>query len=487
MKRWNFVSTLLLVLLSAAQAMSDVRLPKTFTDNAVLQRGKEIQIWGWAEPGEKVEATFNGATAVATTDAQGKWLLKLPAMEGFCEGKDLVLRGKNEIVLKNVVVGEVWICSGQSNMEQPLNSWGQARLSCSEEEISGDYSFVRFNRAQHWTSATPSDELKSDGWRVCRDGVQKSCTACGFHFAVRLHKELGVPVGLIDSNWGGSNINSWIPDEGWDNLPETVEVGKKLIAERDAAEKCEYRHAGGMYYAMLAPWEKYAIRGAIWYQGCSNAGEGGFYYYKQKAMIEEWRKIWNQGDFPFYWVQLANFQAPSTDPNNGGWAAIRDAQTRCMDVTNSGQAVIIDIGEERDIHPRNKFDVGNRLARWALANVYGKNVVFRSPIFEGVSFDGAKAMVRFAHCGDGLATGKNVERVGIEWTPGVAPKCFALAGADKKFYWADAKIVAKETVELTSKDVPEPKFVRFAWVQNPAEFNLYSSDGLPATPFRTDN
>ena len=487
MKKVCFLAVLLAVL-ACSTVMAEVRLSKAFTDNAVLQRDIPVAVWGWADVGEEIQVLFDGKVAKTTASRSGEWLVKLPAMPACSEGKELVIESKDcRIALKNIVVGEVWICSGQSNMEMPLCSWGQPRLACTEEEYNGDYSFIRFNRVGHVTAKTPQDQFPSAGWQMCKENVQKNCTACGFHFAVRLHQALGCPIGLIDTNWGGSNINSWIPDAGWANLPETTEMGKKLIDTRNAAEKCEYSHAGGMYNAMLAPWVPYGIRGAIWYQGCSNAGEGGFYYFKQKAMIQEWRKIWGEGDFPFYWVQLANFKEPNEDPNQKlDWAALRDGQTRCMEVAKTGQAVIIDVGEEQDIHPRNKFVVGNRLANWALAKDYGKTEVpFASPLFKELKIEGGKALVTFTNVGAGLVVGQQNEREFHAVENGEL-KRFAVAGADKKFYWATAKIVAPDTVEISCPEVAEPVAVRYAWQMNPFGCNLYNAEGLPATPFRTD-
>ncbi|MDO4574485.1 MAG: sialate O-acetylesterase [Planctomycetia bacterium] len=488
MRKLSCLFVFLAVVGLTASALADVRLPKAFTDNAVLQRDVPVNVWGWADAGEEVTVSFNGSTANAIACEGGKWSVKLPAMAAFCDGKELVVKGKNEIRLQNVVVGEVWICSGQSNMEMPLNSWGQPRLACSDEEIQGDYSFIRFNRARHELGNKPAEDVPSDGWKLCKDGVQASCTACGFHFANRIYKELGVPVGLIDVNWGGSNIHSWIPDEGWANVAQIADFGKTLIVQREADVakdgKTQYRHAGSMYYAMLAPWRGYTLRGALWYQGCSNGGEGETYYFKQKAMIQEWRKLWGQGDFPFYWVQLASFTAPSDNPNERtGWGTLRDAQTQCLEVANTGQAVTIDIGEEKDIHPRNKFDVGNRLARWALAKVYGKNVACASPIFKSVEYKDGKSRVTFDNVGGGLVCGRNVERQPLVVEKDGVLNRFAVAGDDGKFFWADAKIVGKDTVELSCKDVPAPKAVRYAWQQNPVGCNLYSAEGLPATPF----
>ena len=506
---------------------ADVKLPKTFSDNAVLQCDMPVAVWGWADAGEEVTVTYGEASATQTADADGKWLVKLPAMAGSFDAKALVIKGKNEITLNNVVVGDVWVCSGQSNMEQPLNSWGQPRNACSDEEISGDYSFVRFNRAAHIVSETPLNDVDCRGWLECKDGVQKDCTACGFHFAVRLSKELGVPVGLIDSNWGGSNINSWIPDAGWDSLPELIPVkeayekkkaespekAKPIFAEiekvkadtnlsdndrnnklRDLQNQLnsvsvtDWTRFGGMYNAMLAPWTNYAIRGAIWYQGESNANEREFYFFKQKAMIETWRKIWNQGDFPFYWVQLANFTPAKEDPNDtGDWPGLRDGQTKCLQVANTGQAVIIDIGEEADIHPRDKFDVGNRLALWALADVFGQNLEPQSPTYRSMKIDGNKAILTFDHVGAGLVVGKKFDRTPFAVDESGKLARFAVAGDDQKWVWGNAVITGTDTVEVTAEGIEKPVAVRYAWQMNPTGANLYSTEGLPTTPFRTDS
>ena len=476
--------------LFAATSHADVRLTKAFTDNAVLQRDVPVKVWGYADAGEDVTVKFNGQEVKTTAGENGKWMVELQAMPARNDGSDLVVAGKNEIVLKNVVVGEVWICSGQSNMEMPLSSWNQilpngcGRLACTTEELIGDFSFIRFNRVYHELAASEKEDFNSPGWLECKNAVQKDCTAAGFHFAMRLHKELGCPIGLIDSNWGGSNINSWIPDEGWNNCEETVEVGKQLIKVRNSGSQ-DASVAGGMYYAMLAPWKNYAVRGAIWYQGCTNAGEGGFYYYKQKAMILEWRKIW--GDIPFYWVQLANFMGTSDDPNcDGGWARIRDGQTRCLDVPKTGQAVIIDAGEATDIHPQNKWIVGNRLALNALAQVYGKNYQYASPTFKEAKFEDGKAVIKFDNVGSGLMIAQLAGRQVNQSPDGDAIKWFAIAGEDGRYAWADAQIVDNDTVVLTSPAVPNPVKARYAWQNNPDGVNLYSKEGLPVTPFTTE-
>ncbi|MGI6401099.1 MAG: sialate O-acetylesterase [Thermoguttaceae bacterium] len=488
----TFFSLLIATIVMTACAVTvraDVTVPKCFTDNGVFQRDKPICVWGWADPNEEVTVSFNGSSVTTTTDEQGDWKVELPAEVTSYDGKDLVIEGKNTLTFSNIVVGEVWICSGQSNMEMPLNSWGQKlkgtdepRLACTEEELNGDYSYIRFNRAMHVATDEPQKDFATNGWLLCKDGVQKDCTAAGFHFAVRLHDELDVPVGLIDANWGGSNINSWIPDAGWNQVPETVDVGKQLIAERPNQEhpmaKC-----GGMYNAMIAPWINYNFRGAIWYQGCTNAGEREFYYYKQKAMIREWRKVFNNGDFPFYWVQLAPFTAPSDDPNvTGDWPYLRNGQTMCMEVANTGQAVITDAGEVDDIHPTNKFIVGNRLALWALAKIFNKDVDCCSPMVKDAVYGDGKVTLTFEHVGSGLVAGKLDERV-FEQTDDAELAKFAIAGSDGNFVWADAQIVGKNQVVLSAEGVAEPVAVRYAFQMYPEGCNLYSAEGLPATPF----
>jgi len=473
---------------SAAGAFAEVSVPKCFTDNGVFQRDKPICVWGWAEPNEQVTVTFGDNSVTTTACEKGAWKVELPALPASYEPKDLTIKGANELKFTNILVGEVWICSGQSNMEMPLNSWGQKkrgteepRLACTTEELNGDFSYIRFNRPNHVITDEPQKDFATPGWRVCKDGVQKDCTAAGFHFAVRLHNELDVPVGLIDSNWGGSNINSWIPDAGWNQVPETVAVGKALIEKRPT-EQNAFVKAGGMYNAMLAPWINYNFRGAIWYQGCSNAGEREFYYYKQKAMIREWRKVFMNGDFPFYWVQLAPFTAIKEDPNDtGDWPYLRNGQTMCLEVPNTGQAVIIDAGETDDIHPTNKYIVGNRLALWALARVFNKDVECCSPMVKTADFADGKVTITFEHVGGGLVAGRLNEREFVETNDKLA--CFAIAGADGKYVWANAEITAPNQVVVSADGVETATGVRYAFQMYPDGCNLYTAEGLPATPF----
>ncbi len=470
MKKTLFLFAVMAMVCSTV--LADVKLPKTFSDNAVLQQNKVVNVFGWAEPGEKVTVDFNGQKVETTACEAGKWLVQLQPMKTLNEGKDLIVSGKNSITLKNVVVGEVWVCSGQSNMEFVLRSQvGPA------EEQTGDFSFVRYLRDPHVTNAQPQEDLAAGQWTECKGGQQGNITAVGFHFAVRLHQELNCPVGIIDCNWGGSRIESWMPEETKDQLPADT---LKTISQNMGAKG----NFAGMYNAKLAPWTKYTIDGALWYQGCSNGGEGDTYFEKQKAMIQAWRKAWGY-DFPFYWVQLANFTAPSDNPNDRtGWAPLRDAQTKCLEVPQTGQAVIIDIGMEKDIHPKNKFTVGNRLAAWALVKDFGKQIVYASPLVKSAKCENGKITVTFDNVGGGLVAGNQDDRVfSVVDQP---LKRFAVAGADKKFVWATAKITGKDTVEITCDEITEPKFVRYAWQQNPSGCNLYNAEGFPATPFSVE-
>ncbi|MDO4573699.1 MAG: sialate O-acetylesterase [Planctomycetia bacterium] len=460
---------------------ADVRLPRMFTDHCVLQRDAEVQVFGWADAGEKVTVAFNGQQVETTACDAGKWLVKLAPMAAKCEGGVMTITGKNTLTVNDVVVGEVWVCGGQSNMEYRVGGWG--RVDATEEELNADLSFVRYLRDMRVTNPVPQEDLASGAWTLCKDGNQKNCTAVGFYFALRLHQELGCPVGLIDCNWGGSKVEEWIPESGMSRLsPETAAHAREYVTH---AKQDNRKFIGCMFNGKMSPWTKYTIRGALWYQGCSNGGQGEVYFQKMNAMIQEWRKLWGY-EFPFYWVQLANFQAPSDDPNTmGAFVPVRAAQTKCLTIPKTGQAVTIDIGEAKDIHPINKFDVGNRLAVIALAKDYGKDLPFASPLFQSMKVEGNKAILTFENVGSGLIVGKQETRK-FSAVPEGKLQRFAVAGADGKFFWADAKITGKNTVEVSASEVAVPVNVRYAFQQNPDGANLYNAEGFPASPFSTE-
>ncbi len=465
-------------LLFTSSVSADVRMPQMFSDNCVLQRGVPVNIFGFADAGEKVTVEFNTQKVETTTDESGKWLVQLAAMETQNEGAPLTVTGKNTVTLKNVVVGEVWVCGGQSNMEFRL-----ARVNTTEEEIASDLSAIRFFRDPFTLSTTLKDDHTSGDWVECKNQKQRNCTAVGFFFALRLHKELGCPIGLIDCNKGGSKVEEWLPESGMKFLSdETATHAREFVTRTNMEER---KHIGCMYNAKMHPWTKYTIKGAIWYQGCSNGGQGEVYFQKMNAMIQAWRENWGS-DFPFYWVQLANFRNASDDPNTvGSFVPVRVAQLKCLTIPKTGQAVAIDVGEAEDIHPTNKFTIGNRLAALALANNYGKGTLVTSPIFREMKVEGNRAILTFDNGGAKLVVGEQTGRE-FQLAQDARLNRFAVSGADGKFYWAEAKITSANTVEVTAPEVAEPIHVRYAFQDNPEGANLYNAEGFPASPFSTE-
>lgn len=472
----------LICLLGAVQVQADVKVPSLFGDNMVLQRDMAAPVWGQAEEGEEVTVTFGDQKKTAKADAEGRWMVKLDALKASSEPQTLTIAGENKLELKNVVVGEVWICSGQSNMEWTVDRSAQPK----EEIAAADYPLIRHIKVPH----IPADEAQSDfpgQWQVCSPETVGKFTAVGYYFGRRLHKELDVPIGLINSSWGGTRIEPWTPL-----------VGFKQIKKQDFAQPIIERVSKGelgdshqsptrLYRGMIAPLVPYAIRGAIWYQGESNGGEGMTYYHKKHALVGGWRQVWGQGDFPFYWVQLANFRADNKEPAGGdGYARVRDAQRQATDIKNTGMAVIIDIGETKDIHPKNKQDVGGRLAQWALARDYGKEIVPCGPLYKDHKVEGNKIRVRFDHVGGGLIVGEKNGLAPVSEDPAAKLQRFAIAGEDQNWHWADAKIDGDSVVVVSSPEVPKPVAVRYAYSANPLGANLYNKEGLPACPFRTD-
>ncbi len=506
--RREVIISLVMVLLVFVPAVANVRLPSIIGNDMVLQEGTDVPIWGWAEPGEKITVKF-GISSVAWSGVageDGKWMVKIDA--GKAGGPyEMAIEGSNTITLKNILVGEVWICSGQSNMEWPLKQ----AVNGEKEAAEADYPQIRLFVVGKRVSTEPQKNC-SGRWQVCNPRTAAGFSAVGYFFGRELYKELNVPVGLIHTSWGGTPAESWMSreclesDEDFkpilerhDNIAAnygeiTKEYQMKLKkAEEEAARlKAEGKPTPrrpeiekpigpdhpyspmGLYNAMITPIVPYGIRGAIWYQGESNAGRAYQYRELFPAMIKCWRDKWGQGNFPFLFVQLANWRAVKRLPSQSDWAELREAQLMTLSVPNTGMAVTIDIGDTDDIHPKNKQDVGKRLALWALAKTYGKDVVYSGPIYKYMEIEGNKAILHFDHTDDGL-----VARGGGEL------KGFAIAGEDKRYFWGDAEIVG-DTVVVSSDEVAEPAAVRYAWADNPV-CNLYNKEGLPATPFRTDD
>jgi len=634
-------SLLLLLLIGITFSVNaEVKLPKVFSDNMVLQRDLPIKIWGWADKREEITITFLNETVTTKSDKKGKWqaVLKPVAAGGPYE---LVIAGTNEITLSNILVGDVWICSGQSNMEWPLSITNDSERAI---ETSANPR-IRLFTVQKNTSTVPLDDCESEGWMVCGPETVASFSAVAYYFGKKLNEDIDVPIGLLHTSWGGTNVETWISapvidevegfkgiakqvaefdgEEVMKAMREKVEAitgplpeedlgmkdGKALWAETDYSEwkamdipqlwetagiqgldgivwfqkefeletgdilndieihlgtiddsditflngekigetsqkynevriykvsksllrvgknsivvRVDDTGGGGGIYgdpkklfvvlpnkkisltgewlykigqgkilfnsspnempsllfnAMINPLIPYGVNGAIWYQGESNAGRAYEYRTTFPLMISNWRDVWGQGDFPFFFVQLANFMQPKDQPGESAWAELREAQTMTLSLPNTGMATIIDIGEANDIHPRNKLDVGNRLALNALKVAYGKNVVASGPTFKGMKIEGEKIILSFDNLGTGFHLKNNYGYV----------NGFTVAGVDKLFHWAKAEI-SEDKIILICNEVKNPVAVRYGWANNPDDLNLYNLEGLPAVPFRTDN
>lgn len=453
------------VLLSAAsQLRADVKLPHVFGSHMVLQQSQELPVWGWADPGETVKVTLGGHSVSTQADANGKWTVKLPAMKAGGP-HEVTVAGKNSITLSDVLIGEVWVCSGQSNMEFPVT-----RAIDSDKEIAtANFPQIRLFHVPRKAALTPQDDVDAN-WEACSPKTIGGFTAVGYFFGRRLQRELDVPIGLIESSWGGTRIEPWTPPVGFEAVPELKSLAEQVHSQGDRKDaKPNPQAPTHLYNGMIHPIVPFAMRGAIWYQGESNRADGMLYLHKMKALIRGWRSVWSEGDFPFDYVQLAPFRYRG-DPKM--LAEIWQAQLETLSVPNTGMAVTVDVGNLDDIHPRNKQAVGKRLALWALAKTYDKEgIVFSGPLYKSLSVDKDRIRVEFDHVGSGLTTrdGKPLSR-------------FEIAGADGKFVSAQAKIDG-DTVVVWSEEVTEPKAVRFGWDQE-AEPNLSNKEGLPASPFR---
>jgi sialate O-acetylesterase len=633
---------LLLFLLFAPGVQAEISLPYILSDNMVLQRDIPLRIWGWAKPGERVTVVMQEQKVSVKTPSTGEWQVKLKAIPAGGP-YEMTLSGKNTIVLRNILVGDVWICSGQSNMEFPLSqsrNWQTDKITAANDKI-------RLFYVPKKMSNKPLGNTKPSSWEICDEKSAAIFSAVGYYFGVNLNKQLGIPIGLINSNWGGTNIETWTSLEtmymdqdykaviekmkaanlddlekeadkkqlawqkaidnddpgikekwfmqesdatGWGKmkLPQYWEGAglpgldgvvwfKKevLISARDAGKEArislgpiddsdetyvngvllgktdnrydlprEYTVKPGLlkegvnlicirvidtggnggvygidkemrlevngntlgisgdwlfrvglnlpapqsssnpnsyptllYNGMINPLINFPIKGTIWYQGESNAGNYIKYRSLFPAMINDWRSKWNIGNFTFLFVQLANFMEPSEIPGESNWAGLREAQTMTLKVPKTGMAVIIDIGEAKDIHPKNKDDVGYRLSLAALKVAYDKNIVYSGPVYKSMDISGNNIALEFDNIGSGLVARNKYGYL----------NSFMVAGADRKFVWAKAAITSGNRVVVSSEGVKNPVAVRYAWADNPDDANLYNRDGLPACPFRTDN
>ena len=644
--------TLFLWWLCVCPALADVRLPHIIGSNMVLQREMPIPIWGWADPCEKVTVKGNWQwlwEVSGTADKEGNWKVQLPAAKAGGPHK-LTVSGKNRIEISNILIGEVWVCSGQSNMHFALNRAFGGR----ETAKKADYPKIRLFTVPVSYSLEPQADMPSK-WQVCSPKTAGEFSAVGFFFGLKLHNELNVPIGLIDSAVGGTAAELWTPEDSlrdqpvlspildrWDkvdnktkqlytdgmnfdlqfdnfrfipkaskdkelvlddfedadlvnkmngqwisesfdtvdnaaidlidqgsngtdyairltglmNVGEVFRLSASFNPDGDPVDLSDYqairfdargngfyrfffiqptiddwddysakvikaspdreqitinfsdlkqagwgvqkpftpdqlnkanfmptmsiskwglpRPPGSLYNGMISPIVPFSVRGVIWYQGESNAERAYQYRTVLPTMISGWRNVWGQGDFPFLVVQLANFKQKKELPAEDDWAELREAQLMALDIPNTGLAVTIDIGNALDVHPKNKKDVGHRLALWALGTTYGKDIVYSGPLYDSMEIINDRIKLKFKHTGTGLVAKGDSKLKG-----------FAIAGADRKFYWANAEINGN-TVVVYSEKVPKPVAVRYGWSANP-DCNLYNSELLPASPFRTDN
>lgn len=491
----------------SAIAQAEIRLPDVIGDSMVFQQNQKVPIWGTADAGETVKVSFGKQTLTAVADEKGKWRVDLKPLKANFTPQTLTIEGKNKIELKDILVGEVWLVSGQSNMQ-----WTLFQSNDGEAEVAkANHQNIRlFNVSREVAFKKKTGKVAT--WKICTPESVKDFSGAGYYFGVELQKKLNVPVGLINSSYGGSQAEAWTPVEYLNANPElkiTVERTKIWDEERprvkveysEAIEKWkiesekqktsgakpspspsvpdalrDYRIASSIYDGMIEPLMPFAIRGAVWYQGESNEARAEQYNILLPTMIKSWREKWGQGNFPFGIIQLPNYRRTSDEPQESAWSFIREAQRKTAENdVNSGLIVTIDIGEASDIHPKNKLDVGKRMSVWALKNVY-KEKITDAPIFKKAEIKGDKIILTFDEVGNGLKT-KNGGKL----------EEFAIAGADQKFVWAEAKIVGKNKVEVSSPNVKIPVAVRYAFNTNPKNPNLTNDSEIPASPFRTDN
>ena len=503
------------IFLLATTLSADIRLPSVIGSHMVLQQDKPIKIWGWAEPGEGISVTFGGQSAQIIVDKEGRWEIELEAIKVDKGPHKMTITGTQSlpVELEDILLGEIWVCSGQSNME-----WTMWRTHSPIPEIRrADFPQIRLFHIPRKVSTHPEEDVEAE-WKICKPATIRDFSAVAYYFGREIHKKLDVPVGLISTRWGGTRIEPWTPTAGFKSVPELHGILEEIKAANEEYQKDMKKflpnlkkwaelselalskgktlplqpeipqHANqnpqaptSLYNAMVHPLIRFAIRGAIWYQGEANRNDGSIYTKKMEALINGWRNVWQVGDFPFYYVQLAPFNygyliddEESDTLDFYRLPLIWEAQSNALKIPNTGMAITTDITNLNDIHPRNKRDVGYRLSLWALAKTYGqKDLVYSGPLYQSMAIEGNKIRIRFQHVGSGLIS---LDDQPLSW--------FEIASQDKIFYKARAEI-SGDSVLVLSERVSEPVAVRFGWHQL-ATPNLGNREGLPASPFRTD-
>ena len=508
-----------LAISSILSAKADLLLAPIFSDHAVVQRDKPVTVWGTATAGNQVRVIFHSQEVAALAGPDGKWTLALPALPADNQGTDMIVNElsstgavEHSITLHDILIGEVWLCSGQSNMEFKVYEPKLVHFkldNVAHEVASANYPLIRqllVSRKMHETS----QQFTPAAWSVCSPDTVGHFTAVGYFFARDIYERLHIPIGIINSTWGGTSIESWLSPDSLQNHPLAKTINQRFLDEKASypdrllayqskldnwkkgltASKPKYRAGyikknpqpkaptvpsqipSGLYNGMINPIVPYSLRGILWYQGENNAGRASEYHSLFNALITGWRTHFAQGDLPFFWVQLANYKSPG-DTSDVAWAFLREAQTQTLSLPNTGQAITIDIGNPNDIHPGNKQEVGRRLALLAKNRVYGISVDDTGPTFKSIAIEGSSIRVSFVAHDSALTAG------------GKPLQAFEIAGADRNFIPAQATI-SGETIIVRSPKIDHPVAVRYAW-HNAPEANLYSGYGLPAVPFSSDS
>jgi sialate O-acetylesterase len=505
---WRLQWVILAVLTCVVTAAADVKLPAIISDNMVLQQGRQVAIWGTADAGEQVTVSLGEQRETATADANGQWKVELGPLKNGGP-MEMTVAGKNTITIHNVLVGEVWVCSGQSNMEMAVWNHGVfGGVNNAEQEVAAaNYPMMRLFIVKKAVAGKPQTDVQGQ-WVVASPATVGSFSAVGYFFGRDLLRTMKFPVGLIDSSWGGTEAEAWMNDATfqsdpelkvvadswqqriadfphaleqyeqklgeWEKAAEEAEAGGKVALTMPDGPKDPRSHpwrASGLWNAMIAPLTPYAIAGTIWYQGESNADFAYQYRKVFATMIQQWRSSWGEGDFPFLFVQLASWSPGAKNPD--AWATLRESQEKTLALPKTGMAVAIDIGDSFDIHPKNKQEVGRRLALAAEGTAYGRKIEYMGPSYKSSRADNGTLRVRFTHVAGGLMVH--------------GPKLtgFVIAGEDQQFFPAEAKLEGDEVV-LSSPHVAKPVAARYAWENDP-KCSLYNKVGLPAPPFRTDD
>lgn len=500
---------LLLTMATVNSAVADLQLPSVFADSMVIQRDQPVKFWGWAAAKRKISVSIDTQVQSAVTDEDGRWSLQLKSLPAGGPHTITVAGEGTTHEIKDVLVGEVWLCSGQSNMAMTVDR----AKDFNKEAAAAKFPKIRMFKVSSGHALEPQERCNGT-WSVCSPETVGGFSATAYFFGRRLHKDLDVPIGLINSSVGGTSVESWTSmpaqsavkaiqprldawkasdndfDEaaakikyqkaqsGWkERAAAAIAAGRKPPRKPQLASRPrnDRNYPANLFNGKINPLIGYTIKGAIWYQGENSSGRGFSHLYgdQLKTLIADWRNRWGQGDFPFAWVQLPNFKTPQTMPaETSGWVLVQEGMLKTLSVPNTGMAVTIDVGEAKDIHPKDKQSVGHRLAQWALGRVYGQEVIPMGPIYQSSTTSGNEVTIRFQHAEGLRATGEKVNG-------------FAIAGADRKFVAADARL-AGNTVIVSSDKISEPRSVRYAWAANPV-ISLYNAADIPASPFRTDN